>query len=105
MTAEKLAQKGVASEELAEKLLRVLDSQRRLGGNAYPLPLERLAELTDPQASIQRITDAVRKSVFKAKAIVAKAALNKFAAKKWQASKTGRGQRTFGGVAGIVKNR
>src|SRR5262249_23482765 len=35
---------------LAEKLLHTLEAQRSQGGDAYPLPLQRLVELTDPQA-------------------------------------------------------
>jgi hypothetical protein len=38
-------------EVLAEKLLRVLETQRQLGDGAYPLPLRRLVELTDAGAA------------------------------------------------------
>ena len=39
-------------QQLAEKMLAVLQAQRQLGGDAYPLSLQRLKELTQP--SIRR---------------------------------------------------
>lgn len=47
--------------ELGEKLLKVLDAQRQLGPAAYPLPLRRLAELTDPAAPADLVQKAVAK--------------------------------------------
>jgi hypothetical protein len=37
--------------QLAEQMLRVLEAQRRLGPASYPLTVQRLGQLTDPQAS------------------------------------------------------
>jgi hypothetical protein len=59
------------TSELAEKLLAVLQAQRVLGKDAYPLTLQRLSELTDPQASSELVGKAVASRFFKDKAIVA----------------------------------
>jgi hypothetical protein len=59
------------TSELAEKLLAVLQAQRALGKDAYPLTLQRLSELTDPQASSELVGKAVANKFFKDKAIVA----------------------------------
>jgi hypothetical protein len=53
--------KNDAAGELAEKMVRVLEAQRRLGGNSYPLTLRRLAELTDPGALPELILKAAGK--------------------------------------------
>jgi len=50
-----------AAGDLAEKLLQVLLAQRLLGPDSYPLPLRRLAELTDPAAPPDRIRKAIAK--------------------------------------------
>src|SRR5262249_16115268 len=59
--------------ELAEKMLQVLESQRRLGGDSYPLPLRRLAELTDPAAPPELVLKAAtKKKPFGERAVVAR---------------------------------
>jgi hypothetical protein len=59
--------------ELAERLLRVLQAQRSLGGSAYPLRLHRLAELTDPLTPKSVILKAAGKKSFLQQVIVARA--------------------------------
>jgi hypothetical protein len=49
------------ASELAEKMIRVLEAQRRLGAEAYPLTLRRLAELGDPAASAELVLKAAAK--------------------------------------------
>jgi hypothetical protein len=56
---------------LAEKLLQTLERQRSLGGDAYPLPLQRLVELTDPQAPPKVLAKATATPPFAERAIVA----------------------------------
>jgi hypothetical protein len=56
---------------LAEKLLQTLEAQRSLGGDAYPLPLQRLVELTDPQAPPKVLTKATATAPFAERALVA----------------------------------
>lgn len=53
-----------ATTELAEKMLRVLETQPDLGTNAYPATLRRLAELADPTADTQSVQKAVKKKTF-----------------------------------------
>jgi hypothetical protein len=50
-----------AATELAEKMIQVLQAQRDLGPDSYPLPLRRLAELTDPAADDKLILKAAGK--------------------------------------------
>ena len=57
---------GVA---LAEKLVRVLEAQRRLGAGSYPLTLDRLVELTDAQAPPALRKKALAEEAFQAKVI------------------------------------
>jgi hypothetical protein len=57
---------------LAEKLLLVLEAQRRLGPTSYPLPLHRLVELTDPQAPPKLVDRATAGTLFVDRAIVAR---------------------------------
>jgi hypothetical protein len=57
--------------ELAERMLVVLESQRRLGAEAYPPTLRRLAELCDLNASDTRVTKAAGHKAFADRAIVA----------------------------------
>jgi hypothetical protein len=57
---------------LAENLLRVLEGQRRLGPASYPLPLRRLVELTDPQASPKLVNRATAGTLFLDRAVVAR---------------------------------
>lgn len=62
-----------AATELAEKMLRVLQTQRELGTSAYPVTLRRLAELADPAAETQTIQKAVKKKTFGQRTVVAQA--------------------------------
>jgi hypothetical protein len=55
--------------QLAEKMVLVLAAQRRLGGEAYPLVLRRLAELTEPAASAALALESASKPPFKKVAI------------------------------------
>jgi hypothetical protein len=50
--------------ELADKLLRVLRSQRGLGDAAYPLSVRRLVELTDPGAAPAVLKKALARKTF-----------------------------------------
>jgi hypothetical protein len=47
--------------ELAAKMVRVLQAQRTLGPDSYPLTLRRLAELTDADASAELVQKAAGK--------------------------------------------
>jgi hypothetical protein len=58
-------------DELAGRMARVLESQRQLGGGAYPPTLERLAELSGVKASSPNVLKAVGKKAFKDRAVVA----------------------------------
>lgn len=58
-------------DELAERLLRVLESQRLLGPPAYPPTLSRLAELSERRASDTDVPKAVGRPTFKGRAVVA----------------------------------
>jgi len=51
-------------EKLAQRMLLVLESQRRLGTEAYPPLLRRIAELCELEASNTRVTKAASHSVF-----------------------------------------
>ena len=64
-------------EKLAQRMLLVLESQRRLGTEAYPPLLRRIAELCELEASNALVTKATNHSVFKERAIVAARARNK----------------------------
>jgi len=64
-------------EKLAQRMLLVLESQRRLGTEAYPPLLRRIAELCELEASNALVTKATNHSVFKERAIVAARAKNK----------------------------
>jgi hypothetical protein len=59
------------TSELAEKLLAVLEAQRALGKDAYPLTLQRLIQLTEPQAPSELIEKAIGSKPFKDQAVVA----------------------------------
>lgn len=67
-TAEKPKDDGA---ELAARMLLVLESQRRLGAEAYPPTLRRLAELCDVNASDTRVTKAAGHKAMIATAVVA----------------------------------
>ena len=56
--------------ELAQRMLLVLEAQRRLGTEAYPPLLRRIAELCELEASNTRVTKAASHSVFTERAIV-----------------------------------
>jgi hypothetical protein len=57
---------------LSEEMLRVLESQRKLGGEAYPPTLRRMAELCGGTHSHDHILKAVGKKAFTARAVVTK---------------------------------
>jgi hypothetical protein len=57
--------------ELAERIFVVLESQQRLGAEAYPPTLRRLAELCDLNASDTRVTKAAGHKAFTDRAVVA----------------------------------
>jgi hypothetical protein len=59
--------------ELADKLLRVLQSQRGLGPESYPLSAKRLVELTDPAAAPAVVKKALNKKHFLQQAVRAHA--------------------------------
>src|SRR5262249_13062713 len=50
-----------AATALAEKMVQVLEAQRHLGADSYPVTLRRLAELTDPAAPTELVLKAVAK--------------------------------------------
>ncbi len=61
--------KEAAAIEFADKLLRVLQSQRGLGPGSYPLPVRRLVELTDPSAPAALVKKALGKKSFQQQAV------------------------------------
>jgi hypothetical protein len=65
-----MPRKKDAASELAEKMVRVLESQRALGPDSYPLPLQRLAELADPQAPLALVEKAAAKKEFSKHTVV-----------------------------------
>jgi len=58
------AQPKLDESELAQRMLLVLEAQRRLGTEAYPPLLRRIAELCELEASNTRVTKAASHSVF-----------------------------------------
>lgn len=62
--------KDAEVDALAERMIRVLESQRRLGSEAYPPTLARLAELSGVKASDPTVAKAANKKTFKDRAIV-----------------------------------
>jgi hypothetical protein len=59
--------------DLADKMIQVLEAQRRLGAAAYPLSLRRLAQLADPAAAPDIILKAgAKKKPFGDRAVVAR---------------------------------
>ena len=64
------ATKKSSTQELIEELLRVLESQRRLGSEAYPLPLQQLRTLTDHSLTDKKFYTAIGNKAFKERAIV-----------------------------------
>lgn len=64
-------QKKEPANTLAEKMLQVLEAQRRLGADSYPLTLQRLVELADPAASPELAHRAAStRKLFRARAIM-----------------------------------
>lgn len=61
----------VVEAELADRMLRVLESQRLLGGDAYPPTLGRLAELSGAKASDPLVIQIPRREPFRSRALVA----------------------------------
>ena len=55
------AKRKDAAADLAENMVRVLEAQRNLGSDSYPLTLRRLAELTDPGAAPELVQKAAGK--------------------------------------------
>jgi hypothetical protein len=66
-----MPRKKDAASELAEKMVRVLDSQHALSPDSYPLPLQRVAELADPLAPLALVEKAAAKKDFSKHAVVA----------------------------------
>ncbi|MBV8265933.1 MAG: hypothetical protein JO252_06270, partial [Planctomycetaceae bacterium] len=64
-------------EELAKRMVLVLESQRRLGGEAYPPTLRRLAELCERNASDTLVPKAAVHEVMAERAIVVAKAKSK----------------------------
>jgi hypothetical protein len=61
-----------AATELAEKMIHVLETQRRLGPASYPLTVGRLAGLADSQALPEQVQKAIAKKPFQDRVAVAK---------------------------------
>src|SRR3954462_12137921 len=59
-----------AAADLAVQMIQVLEAQRRLGPDAYPPTLRRLAELADPAAPDDLINKAIKKKPFKDRAVL-----------------------------------
>jgi hypothetical protein len=59
------------AEQLAEALVKVLEAQRRLGADSYPLTMKRLIDLTDPKASARLIQQALGLEPFRTRVLVA----------------------------------
>ena len=70
MAARKTADRAVA--EVADKMLSVLRSERAAGGRAYPIVLETLGRLADPQARPQQILKAAAKRSFTTQVVAAR---------------------------------
>jgi hypothetical protein len=70
MAQSRLNPRTLAS--VVEKMLRVLEAQKRLGGAAYPLTIKRLAELTDPNASKQSVLKTIKTNIFRSRALAAR---------------------------------
>ncbi len=63
---------GREIDALVQRLILVLESQRRLGGDAYPPTLERLGKLCELLPTDERLKTAASKSSFTARAVVAR---------------------------------
>src|SRR6266540_1546550 len=58
--------------ELAQKMLQVLEAHGSFGTEAFPLSVQRLAELADPEAPAQRVEKAAGSKAFGQAAVVAR---------------------------------
>ena len=67
----RIKEKEVTIPELAERMRLVLEAQRRLGADAYPPTLRRLAELCEVNASDIRVTKAADHEALTRTALVA----------------------------------
>jgi hypothetical protein len=65
-----MAAKRDAAADLAEKLLWALEAQRALGNDRYPLTVQHLAELAEPQASPAQIARALGKKRFQQQVVL-----------------------------------
>jgi hypothetical protein len=63
--------KKSAAAELAERMVQVLEAQRGQGPGAYPLTLQRLQALADPQANERLVKRAVATEPFMSQAVLA----------------------------------
>ena len=66
------AKKTSATAHLAAQLVQTLEAQRSLGAAAYPLPLSRLIELTDPHAVPELVAEALKNKAFTGRTILAR---------------------------------
>ncbi len=57
--------------ELADRLVSELTASKTAGGDAYPVPLDRLLARLDPPAETAAVADALKNKAFKGKAIIA----------------------------------
>src|SRR5262249_18441702 len=64
-------------EVLSRRMLKVLESQRRLGGAAYPPTLRRLAELCEVKGSDARVPKAAAQAILADRTIVVAKAGNR----------------------------
>src|SRR5687768_10192431 len=63
--------KSDAAAELAQKMIAVLETQRGLGPEAYPLTCQRLVALADPACPQGLISKALTKKTFSQRVLVA----------------------------------
>jgi hypothetical protein len=66
-----MASKGDAAAELAEVMIRHLETQRGLGAPSYPLSVGRLLELANRDAPAAQIDRAMRKRSFQKRVVIA----------------------------------
>lgn len=57
-------------EELQQRLIAVLESQRRLGGESYPVTLERLIELARESSTSTLVLEALKGAGFKNRVLI-----------------------------------
>src|SRR5690349_18193160 len=58
--------------QLAENMVRLLESRRAAGGDFHPLTLKLLARLADPQVSPDQVKEAASGKAFAARVLVAR---------------------------------